>query len=259
MIQITSDNVTLALRSLFRTDEPQARRCFAVLDDRAPAGKIITDDPAHPTWGVVWEASDGVTYLGGQLDPSVWAQVFAHLQREGDVLIGLWLDDPRQDLMPPNPSCDGRTLEFYDRLIGKGLDEYLHEIPEGCDIYRLDRDLIMRTEWGSGDVELAGGMDAWEERCLGYCLMQGNEILSEATVGPPSLGLREPGVFTQEEHRGKGYGTITSAHLIQEVEVLGDATYWNCAKQNVASASIARKLGYRIEKEYRCMAWEKSI
>jgi RimJ/RimL family protein N-acetyltransferase len=131
-------------------------------------------------------------------------------------------------------------------------------MPEGCEIRRLDRDLIMLTEWGPDDVKSAGGIEAWEKTCFGYCLMRGDEILCEATVGPPAIGLREPGMITQERHRGKGYATITTAHLIQEIEASGERTYWNCAKQNAASAALARKLGYRIEKEYRCMAWNKT-
>jgi hypothetical protein len=134
MIQIASDNVTPALRLLFCTDEPQARRCFAVLDGVDHTGKIITDDPADPTWGVVWEACDGVTYLRGQLDPATLARVLASLRKDSGVLVGLWLDDPRRDLLPPDPDYDGRTLEFYDRPIGRGLDEHLHKIPEGCEI-----------------------------------------------------------------------------------------------------------------------------
>jgi RimJ/RimL family protein N-acetyltransferase len=36
---------------------------------------------------------------------------------------------------------------------------------------------------------------------------------------------------------------------------MGQQTWWNCAKQNVASAALARKLGYRTEREYRVLAW----
>lgn len=82
-------------------------------------------------------------------------------------------------------------------------------------------------------------------------------MLSEATVGPPAIGLYEPGIFTQPAHRGKGYATIAVAHLIREIETMGYQTYWNCSKRNLASAGVARKLGYRIEKEYRCMVWDK--
>ena len=92
---------------------------------------------------------------------------------------------------------------------------------------------------------------------LGYCLMQGDKVLSEATAGPPDMGLREPGVLTQEDHRGKGYATLTVAHLIHEIESLGERSYWNCSKENVASAAVGRKLGYRVEKEYRWLYWER--
>ncbi len=258
MIRITSTNVTPALRSLFRIDEPQARRCFAVLDGVGPPGIIVTNNSVNPTWGAVWEPYDGTTFLGGQLDAATLAEVFATLRQKNDVLIGLWLDDPLQNLLPPGAYYDGRTLEFYDRPLGSGLEKHLDKIPEGCEIRRLDRDLIMRTAWGPGDVELAGGIDAWEKTTTGFCLVRGEEILSESTAGPPTLGLREPGVFTQEAHRGKGYATITVARLIMEIESFGDKTYWNCAKQNVASAAVARKLEYRVEKEYRCIAWKKA-
>lgn len=257
MIQITSDRVTLALRSLFRTDEPQASRCFAVLDGINPRGKILTDHPHDPTWAIVQEPYDGSLYLGGEIDGETFAKVFAMLRQEGDVLIGLWEDDPRLHLLPLDPDYDGRTLEFYDRPAGEGLDPYVRQVPADCMIKRLDRDLIMRTEWGPNDVAFAGGLESWEKSCFGYCLLRDDEILSEATVGPSALGLYEPGVFTQIAHRGKGYGTMTTARLIQEIEARGGRTYWNCAKQNVASAAIARKLGYRVEKECRCMSWNK--
>ena len=257
MIHITSDKVTLALRTLFRTDEPQARRCFAVLDGVDQAGRILCDDPTNPIWAVVQEGCDGTIYLGGRISASILAGVFDVLRREGDVLVGLWLDDPRRNLLPANPDYDGRTLEFYERPMGRGLDQYLDQLPDGYDIRRLDRDLVMRTELGSNEVRAAGSIEAWEQTYLGYCLMHGDEILSEATVGPPALGMYEPGIFTQEAHRNKGYATITVAYLIQEIESLGGQTYWNCAKQNVASAAVARKLGYRTEKEYRCMMWSK--
>jgi RimJ/RimL family protein N-acetyltransferase len=256
MFPISPDQVTQDLRVLFRTDEPQAHRCFAVLDG-VSAGKIITDDPIKSTWGVVWEAYEGSTFLGGSIDSTMLAGVIAHLRQDAYVLVGLWLEDPRLSLLPPDPDYDGRTLEFYDHPVGKGLESFLRQVPNGCEIRRMDRELVMSTEWGPADVRFAGGLEAWEQTCQGYCLMRNNEILSEASTGPAAIGLREPGVFTQEAHRGKGYATLTAAYLIRELEVMSDQTYWNCAKQNLPSARVARKLGYRVEKEYRLLAWNK--
>jgi RimJ/RimL family protein N-acetyltransferase len=258
MIRITSDKVTSAIRSLFRTDEMQASRCFAVLDGAVSSGKIIVDNLADPKWAIVQEAVDNSLYLGGSMDAPSFTEVFAALRQEGDVLVGMLPSDPRIRYLPPDPAYDGRTLEFYDRPIGEGLDTYLRRVPADCMIKRLDRDLIMRTEWGPNDVKFYGGIEMWEKIWFGYCLMHADEILSEATVGPPGLRLYEPGVFTQEAHRGNGYGTMVVARLIQEIEAMGGRTYWNCAKQNMASGALARKLGYRLEKEYRCMSWSKT-
>ncbi|MCB0061029.1 MAG: GNAT family N-acetyltransferase, partial [Caldilineaceae bacterium] len=242
-------------RSLFRTDEPQAKRCFAVLEG-STAGRMFTDDLVNPTWGVVQEGYDNCIYLGGTVDETTITGVIDHLRQSGDVCIGLWPDDQRFDRLSL-PTLYGHWVrEFYDRPVGKGLDAYLHGVPEDCVVQRMDRDLIMRSAWGPDDVASAGGIDQWEATCFGYCLLQDNEILAEATVGPGALRLREPGVFTQAAHRGKGYGTIVTAFLIQEIESLGEQTYWNCTKENVASAGIARKLGYQTEKAYRLWGWE---
>jgi hypothetical protein len=257
MTPITPPQVTPAIRSLFCTDEMQAARCFNVLDGSVPNGKILVDDPIAPQWALVQEATDHCLFLGADVDPDEFALAFAVLRQEGDVLIGMPYDDPRLGLFPADPYYDNCVLEFYDRPLGQGLESILHRAPADCTIRRLDRDLFLRTEWGPGDVASIGGLDNWEKSCFGYVLMRGDEILSEATVGSASLGLFEPGVFTQEQHRGKGYGTLVTARLIQEIEARGGRTYWNCTIQNLASTAIARKLSYRARKEFRCMAWRK--
>lgn len=225
MIRITPTQVSSAVRSLFRTDEMQATRCFAVLEGSVPSGKILVDNPLDPHWALVQETGDNSLFLGGKIDASAFSEVFAELRQEGDMLIGMLPDDPRLAFFPPDPNYDNCVLEFYDRPAGQGLEPYLRQVPADCIIRRLDRDLILRTEWGPNDVTIHGGLDAWEKACFGYVLMRDEDILSEATVGPSALGCYEPGVFTQEKHRGKGYGTMVTARLIHEIEAMGMRTY----------------------------------
>ncbi len=258
MIQITPLQVSSIIRVLFRTDEMAATRCFAVLEGTLPRGKILVDSLLEPRWALVQEAVDNALFLGGDVVAGEFSAVFTALRQEGDVLVGMPPDDPRQDLFPTDPYYDNGVLEFYDRPTGQGLDLLLRQVPEGCTIRRLDRDLILRTEWGPNDVAFYGGLDSWEKTCFGFVLMRGEKLLSEATVGPPALGCYEPGVFTQEKQRGKGYGTMVTARLVQSIELMGMRTYWNCSIQNLASVGIARKLGYRVKKEFRCLAWHKA-
>ncbi len=258
MLRITPGQVTPAIRALFRTDDMQATRCFVTLDGTTGTGRIIVDDLAHPRWAMVQEAVDNDLFLGGDIDAACFAEVFASLRREGDVLVGLPEGDPRLRYFPPDPAYDGRVLELYDRPVAEGLDALLRQVPADCRIERLDRELVLCTIWGPNDVKFYGGPERWERLCLGYCLVRGDEILSEATVGPGSGGMYEPGVITREDQRGKGYGTMVTARLLQEIEAMGGRTYWNCDKDNVASAAVGRKLGYRREREFRCLAWKKT-
>jgi RimJ/RimL family protein N-acetyltransferase len=255
LIEINASQVSAPIRALFRTDDPQAPRCFAVLEGIAPRGRIFVDDLHAPRWGLVQESADQTLYLGGDVSVDGLHAAFAVLRREGPVLVGMWPDDPRLTLLPSGPVYDGLTLEFYDRPIGQGLVAILQTLPGDCDLHPIDRTWVMQTEWGPGDVALWGGLDTWEARCLGYCLVRDGRVLSEAMVGPPVLGLREMGVFTRETARGQRYGTLAAARTILAVEALGGRTYWNCAKQNLPSVAMAYRLGYTRMREYRCLVW----
>lgn len=254
--QIQADDVTAAFRTLFRKDEPMPSRPQNVLHG-VEAGKLFTDDPVKPTWGMVQEFYDGCLYLGGSPDAAIVAEIIAGLRQERIVVVLLWPDDPRQAWLPSPIDEISYSIDFYDRPIGAGLDQYLHAIPAGCTVRRADRDLIMRTQWGPDDVAYHGGFDAWEKKCICYCLLRDGDVLSESSAGGGALGLYEPGVITQEAHRGKGYGTIVAAHVIHELEEMGKHTYWSCDSENYASAAIGHKLGYRVEKKFKVLAWDK--
>ncbi len=254
MIQVAPDQVTPQLRSLFDPHMPAGFRCFAVIAGDA-AGRILTDDPIHPTWGAVQEGAFGTVYPGGALSTFTWQRLISQLRTDGDVLIGLWPDDERIQMLPSAPDYDGFTLDFTDRPAGVGLDAYLRQIPDGCDVRSVDRQLFELSEDRDFYRTLYGSTGQALEKGLARFLMCGNEIRCEAYAYFAALGTIEIATSTREQYRGRGYATLTCAHLIQACEAQGYQTYWNCARQNLASAAVARKLGYRTEKEYRLLAW----
>ena len=88
-------------------------------------------------------------------------------------------------------------------------------------------------------------------RCLsGFCLMNGDEILSEAYATHFSTDIFEMATVTHEDHQGRGYSAIACAYTIQACEELGESTLWFCRKTNLASAAVARKLGYTQMREF---------
>jgi GNAT superfamily N-acetyltransferase len=255
MEEIQSTEVTPALRALFDANGPAALRCFALLDGKT-AGRILTDDARDPSWAAAWEAyEDGTTFLGGRLDAGVVSEVVENLRSKGDVLIGFWPGDPAAALLPDEAEYDGWVLEWTGRDPRVTLEPYRRHLPPGWQIRPVDGGLLLRTAWGEGIIQQFGSVEGYLGFGLGYCLMDGDIIVSEAWVGPISGGVREISVETHEPYRRKGYGAIVCAHAIQVCEAAGYQTYWNTARQNVASAGLARKLGYGEPKEYRLLAW----
>lgn len=258
MIQVSPTQVSPQLKALFDPGMPAGLRCFTVLEGHT-AGRILTDDPAQPTWGLVQEAAFGTVYMGGIFEAELLDQLVTRLRQDADVLIGLWPgDDYLLQRLPPNPAYEGFVLEFLDRPVGAGLERLLEQLPPGCDIRPVDTLLIKRSADHDLFITAFGSLERALEQGRGVYLMAGDEILCEAFAGPPAGNLVEIGVMTYEQHQRQGYATLACAHLIQACEALGYQTYWNCAKQNRASVALARKLGYRTEREYRLVAWFKS-
>ncbi|MEO7909877.1 MAG: GNAT family N-acetyltransferase [Roseiflexaceae bacterium] len=256
MIEVGSAQITPELRALFDPRMPAGFRCFAVIAGDA-AGRIFTDDPIRPTWGAVQEGAFGTVYPAGALDPLRWHQLIAKLRNDGDVLVGLWPNDKHIQSLPPAPDYDGWTLDFTDRSADVALDAYLRQLPDGCELRNVDRQLFERSEGRDFYRTLYGSVEQALEKGSACFLMRGDEICCESYAYFAALGIIEIAISTREQYRGQGYATITCAHLIRECEAHGYQTYWNCARQNLVSAALARKLGYRTEKEYRLLAWLK--
>ena len=251
MREVHPTQVSPRLAALFDPNAPASLRCFAVLAGLV-TGRTFTDDPIHPTWGVVWEMTDGTLYPGGAITAPRLQQAVSVLRPSGDVLIGYWPDDPLADLLPPAPEYDGTVLEFLDRPDDlTDLDAIVQRLPSGHTLRHMDPALLKR------DVRSHGRADAFLANHVAVCLMRGETIMCEASTGPAINGVRELGVLTHAANRGRGFATMTCAYLIQECAAAGTRTYWNCASTNAASAAVARKLGYQIEREYQLVAWFK--
>ena len=63
--------------------------------------------------------------------------------------------------------------------------------------------------------------------------------------------------MSRRESLNRGFAYLACARLIEACEERGYNTWWDCAKQNIASTKLARKLGYQNEQEYRYVWWAK--
>jgi GNAT acetyltransferase len=247
---ICPKQVTPAHRELFNPTDPASLRCFAIIDGTAN-GKIFTNDIHFPTWVVVQEAAFGSLYLGGNIQHRLLRLLIGRLRHCGDVLVGLWQEDPRWSIMPSGADYSGYTLEFSERKD----HSLLPQIPEGGELRRLDQSLFRCSLSQNLLISMFGSAEQALERGYGLCFLRNGEILCEAFAGPSTSDMIEIGVECHPQHLHKGYATLTCSHLIQAMEQQGYSTYWNCAKGNLASIALARKLGYQKVKEYCLKAW----
>jgi hypothetical protein len=251
MIELRPGSPAPSIRRLYPTSGHTWRRAFAVLDGRS-RGRILSEDLTNPTWAAVQEYSDdSVLYLAGTLTRELVADLIEGLRRDRIVTVGFVEDDPLLDVLPSDPDFSGGDIDFEDRNPAIDLEPFIR-LPEGLRLARIDADLAPRCIWGPW---MTASVESSVTDGLGYCLLDGERVISEAFAGPIVDGALEMATITDDAYQRRGLATIVCARTILECERLGYATWWNTGLTNLASAGLARKLGYRIERQYRVMAW----
>src|SRR5262249_23310471 len=244
VIELAPGRATPAVRALCPTAGYAWRRCIAVLDGSA-RGRILTDDPAAPSWVGVQEFSDAsALFLAGSLGRDLVADVIGLLRCDRVVTVGLTPDAPLGALLPPDFDEEGADVEFEDRDTGVDLARLVAQ-PAGLRLVPIDRDLVPRCIWGPWMV---GSLDTALDHGLGYCLLGGEQVVAEAFAGPAVGGVLEMAVITHEAYQRRGLATVVCARTILVCERRGNRTWWNAGAANAASVGLARKLGYRTER-----------
>jgi hypothetical protein len=250
MIELAPGGGTSAVRALFPARGHTYRRPFGVFDGTA-GGRILTDDPSRPTWAAVQEFSDdGTLYLAGSLRADLVAEVIRLLRQGRLVSLGVETDDPLHALLP-EPDQERGEIDFEDRDLAIDLSP-LAEPPAGLRLASIDHDLLPRCAWGPW---MGRDLETVLDHGLGYCLLDGERVVSEAFAGPNVAGELEMATISDEAYQRRGLATVVCARTILECERLGYQTWWNTGLRNAASAGLARKLGYRTERRHRVLSW----
>lgn len=256
MIAIPAHEVTPAIIALFDLTQPTMPRAFNVLEGTVP-GQILVDDPAQPKWAAVREETFGTLYIGGQLNALVLATVVDRFRQSSDVGIGCWPDNALNAMLPPAPAYDGRTLYFTHRSADVILVSLIRPLPP--DYVLVPRDAHVVTQSFDYDMTLAafGSVENILHLTRGVVVLRDGVVCCEAATGAPTHGRIEVGITTAEAYRQRGFATTACAALIALCEAQGYAAWWDCAKQNIPSARLARKLGFCDEQEYRYVWWPR--
>ena len=247
MIECTLDHPQLP--GLFDPHVPNNAALWAVLLGRY-AGRALVDDVLQPKQCVL-RTEAALTYASYQVSQEFLIEAVNHFRKVGPT----WLIHSQEDPPAPEGYLNLPRLEFYDiEPHSPILEDFRSRLPDGYLICPIDQTLLQRCVWRDDMAFYCGSLENFLKNGIGICLMNGEEIIVEVYASALGWAYAEIGAITHEPYRGKGFAPIAAAFLIEVLEQRGYQAYWSCDVDNQASASVARKLGFRIERPYAI--WE---
>lgn len=205
------------------------------------------DDAGEPAQCLLVTSFLNFTFLGrspGAAPRPEWlAEAISTLRSTQDLYLN-WPAHPTAQGGPPIlPGKVQGGLEFRDRRPAP-----IVPLPAGHQLQLVDGALFARCMWRDAIVTAFGTAENFLCHGIGLCLMEGDEICSEAYAVWRGAGRFEIGIVTAAARRGRGYAFMACQHLMRLCEAAGQPTCWSCFADNTASAHLARKLGYRTER-----------
>jgi RimJ/RimL family protein N-acetyltransferase len=243
MIECPTDHP--ALPGLFNPHVPNNPALWSVFLGHH-TGRAVVDELDHPSQCVL--RTDAVmTYTSQNVSQPFLEAALDHFRGIGPI----WLIRDQGDPPAPEPVRCLSRLEFYDLdSASLVLAGYRNQLEMGFTLRSIDRELFERCEWREDMEFFSGSLENFLQNDLGICLMRTDEIIVEAYASALGEPYAEIGAITHEPYRSKGYATLTVAYLVEILAQLGYQCYWSCDFDNPASARVARKLGFKIEKPY---------
>ncbi len=243
-----------ALPDLFDAHVPNNPALWAVFHGRH-AGRALVDD-IHKPMQCLLRTEAALTYASRLVSLSFLTDAIEYFKHIGHI----WLIRSPGDSAAPGRSRFLPRLEFYDYdPQSPVLANLRNSLPGGFELCKIDERLLNRCEWRDDMAFYSGDLENFLRNDFGICMMFGDTIIVETYASALGAPYAETGAITHEPYRGKGYAPIAMAYLIKELEERGFHAYWSCDVDNPASASVARKLGFRIEKPYEIWEYEPYV
>ena len=243
-----------ALPGLFDPHVPNNPALWAVFLGQH-AGRALVDDLKHPSQSVI-RTEAALTYASRHVSHEFLVEAISHFRESESIWLVRSQGDP--------PVLEGfhilPRLEFYDvDPHSPVLADLRERLPDGFEMRTIDRALLERCEWRDDMAFYCGSLENFLRHALGMCLMCGEEIIVEIYASALGDPYAEIGAITHEPYRGRGYAPIAVAYLIECLEQRGYHAYWSCEVDNPASARVAHKLGFKVEKPYEIWEYKPGI
>ncbi|HSV86119.1 MAG TPA: GNAT family N-acetyltransferase, partial [Levilinea sp.] len=230
-------------------------------------GQVFVDDPTNPKGALLWNCAEELLLEGTPFDtrfnqslagvltkriiPNACARHIPMLSLQ--YFPDAWENTIESTILKYlHPEKAFRNLYWFRAL----LVDWRRKIPPKFTMRRIDAELLEQTElknyqdmclwinsfWHSQSDFLAKG--------AGFCLMEGNSIISWCLSVYAGAQNFELGLATSPLHRNRGYATLTSAACVEYCLDQQIVPHWHCLKSNLASIAVAEKVGFEKVMEY---------
>ncbi len=247
-----ADRIKEKLELLFSCfDDTMINSCFEGI-----YGELLCDDESDPKTALI--ASGDFFYLAGE--PSCADEIMAMAKDKPHAVFVPSCDDWFE---PMNRACGGKLKKVdryhmrlgkngFDRTLLRDMVDNIKSIEladcELCSIGRQEYNECIASEWADSFVSNFSDYNEFEQHGFGFVIKRCKKVVSgTSTYCYYSRGV-EVEVSTAPEYRRKGLARITAARFILECLDRQLAPNWDA--RNMASVSIARKLGFELHDTY---------
>jgi hypothetical protein len=235
-------------------------------------GRVFVDDLQAPSSGVIWLGSNnGFIFIGDEKN-DVFNQGLNDLFNEVIKPDYLKLGFTGFEAIGNHPGWDqtfeevfGRNLTSYkQRVYELHRDQYKKEtepaIQPGYEMMKITKEIMVNKgdsaykniEFLQGKIlEFWASYDKFLDDGLGYCVVNGNEIVSVCFSGVVSGKVHGIDIETLKDHQGKKLAQKAAHFYVRDCLENSITPYWDCMENNRPSVSIAENLGFTNTFNYR--------
>jgi GNAT superfamily N-acetyltransferase len=238
----------------------------SALAGESPA-ELYVDDPQSPQAAllVLWNHR---MYLAGNPDRAAFAQAFAALLHERCA--------PQASDEKPLDRVIAFTPTSWETVLASafaGIESFRAErqyyhihlnqpvpppvLPEGFLLRKVDAAIVAETSLLHHDylveemLSEAPSVEAFLQQRFGSCLQHGQELVGWCLSEYNQDQQCELGIETLSAFRRRGLALATARATMAQAQARGITTIgWECWKRNIASSSLAQKLGFALVEEY---------
>lgn len=217
-------------------------------------GRVLADDGDTPQVAVLEIPKLQLCILGGTpYHPSARKYIENLPKFAGLIFASESWDDLLQEIQAGKFIGMPRYAFTSEKLDIEHLHKLAARIPSGFRLAKMDLNLAQqlareRSGFASNHMVNFDSPDDFIQRGFGFCILDGDKIVSAATTFAICTKGIEIQVDTREKQRGKGLATAVSAQLL--IYSIQNHLDPNWDAENERSAGLAKKLGYTPQGMY---------